>query len=69
MTLEGDSRDEFISWAAAFSIMAVVTGLTVASRLLGVDPFTQVFDLFIVYLPSAVLFVGTLMQMLRRTQN
>ncbi len=58
--MERADRDENLSWRAASVIMALATFLTLASRFLGIDPFTDVFDLFIVYLPAAVL-VGTLL--------
>ena len=53
-------RGENFSWLAATIIMIVAMLVAITSRLLSVDPFTQVFDLFIVYLPTAVLVGGVL---------
>lgn len=44
-----------LAWRAATIIMVIVTAVTLAFRLLGLGPFTDVFDLFIVYLPTAIL--------------
>jgi hypothetical protein len=64
--LENADRDEPVSWLAAFALMVIATVFTVASRILGFDPFTMVFDLFIVYLPAAVLLVGVILQARRQ---
>ena len=53
-------RDEDLSWLAATIIMIVATLIAITSRPLGIDPFTEVFDLFIVYLPTAALVGGVL---------
>jgi hypothetical protein len=53
--LESPDRDETVAWQAATAIMILVTLVTVAVRVLGVDPFTDIFDFFIVYLPTAIL--------------
>jgi hypothetical protein len=53
--LQAPERDEILSWRAAATIMVIATILTVTTRLLGLDPFTDVFDIFIVYLPTLIL--------------
>jgi hypothetical protein len=48
-----------LAWRAATTIMVVVTIVTVIIRILGLNPFTDIFDLFIVYLPTSIL-LGTI---------
>ena len=60
LALQPADRDENLSWLAATVIMVVATVVAITSRLLSIDPFTEVFDLFIVYLPTAVLVGGVL---------
>ena len=56
--MQSADRDENLAWLAATLIMIVVTLTAITSRLLSIDPFTEVFDLFIVYLPTTVLVGG-----------
>jgi len=49
--------------------MAVATIFTVTTRLLGLDPFTDVFDIFIVYLPTFVLLGIMVFEKLRRSSR
>ena len=58
--MQSSDQDETLSWQAAAVIMIVVTLAALVSRILGSDPFTEIFDLFIVYLPTAVLVGGIL---------
>jgi hypothetical protein len=48
-------------------VMVLVTATTVALRLLGLGPFTDIFNLFIVYLPTAILIGRIVFQRFRRT--
>ncbi len=63
--MEHTNGDESLSWSVATIIMIVAMLFTVTTRVLGFDPFTQVFDLFIVYLPTAVLVGVFVFQKLR----
>ncbi len=63
--MEPVNRDETLSWRAATVIMTFATLFTVTTRLLDVDPFTIVFDIFIVYIPTTVLFGSLLFLRLR----
>ncbi|MBO0888843.1 hypothetical protein J2P12_07065 [Candidatus Bathyarchaeota archaeon] len=53
--MQSHDRDETRSWAASAVIMEIATVFTVTMRILGMDPFTQLFDVFIVYMPTIVL--------------
>lgn len=64
--MEADDRDEVLSWRASTAIMVIAAGVTLASRLLGVDPFTWIFDLLIVYIPTIVLVGVALLMMTKR---
>lgn len=64
--MQSGDRDEPVSWLAAFIVMAGATLFTIASRILGFDPFTMVFDVFIVYLPTVVLLIGVFLQSRRQ---
>ena len=57
--------DEAFSWKAATTIMVLVAILTVTLSILGLNPFTLIFDGLIVYLPTAIL-VGVLLFGIRR---
>ena len=58
--MEPREKDEVLSWRAATAIMILVSLVTLATSLLGLDPFSWVFDALIVYVPTLVLF-GALM--------
>ena len=62
---EGD-RDEVLSWRASTIIMVLATFATLASRLLNIDPFTWIFDLLIVYIPTIVLVGVALLMVTKR---
>jgi len=64
-TTDAGDRDEILSWRAATIIMLLATAVTLTSRLLGIDPFTWIFDLLIVYIPTIVL-VGVALLMLTK---
>ena len=64
--MESGDRDEVLSWRASTVIMAFAASATVASRLLGIDPFTWIFDLLIVYVPTLVLIGVALLMMTKR---
>ncbi|HEX9196273.1 MAG TPA: hypothetical protein VF906_00625 [Candidatus Bathyarchaeia archaeon] len=66
--MEDVDRDETLSWRAATVVMAFATLFTVATRLLSMDPFTIVFDIFIVYIPTNVL-VGSQILLRRRPRG
>jgi hypothetical protein len=53
--LDSADKDERLALRAATIIMVLVTAVTVMARILFMGPFTDLFDLFIVYLPTAVL--------------
>jgi hypothetical protein len=63
--LQTENRDEAISWRVATTIMSLVTVGTIILRILGLDPFTDIFDAFIVYLPTAILVGGVLVQRMK----
>jgi hypothetical protein len=65
--LQNSLGDETLAWRAATVVMMFVTALTVALKLLGLGPFTDVFDLFIVYLPTAILMGRIVFQRFRGT--
>ena len=67
--MQADDRDENLSWLAAAIIMSLVTVGTVILRVLGLDPFTDIFDSFIVYLPTAILVGVILVQKLRGSSS
>jgi hypothetical protein len=45
--------------------MSIVTVGTIILRILGLNPFTDIFDAFIVYLPTAILVGGVLVQRMK----
>ncbi|HYY91054.1 MAG TPA: hypothetical protein VE955_03625, partial [Candidatus Dormibacteraeota bacterium] len=53
--MQAHDKDETRSWVASALIMEVATAFTVTMRILGVDPFTTLFDVFMVYVPTIVL--------------
>jgi len=59
--LDSADKDERLALRAATIIMVLVTAVTVMGRILFMGPFTDLFDLFIVYLPTAVL-LGSILQ-------
>ena len=46
--------------------MVVAATATLASRILGIDPFTWIFDVLIVYVPTLVLVGVALLMMTKR---
>jgi hypothetical protein len=46
--------------------MEVATAFTVTMRILGVDPFTTLFDVFMVYVPTIVLVNSILYDWVKR---
>lgn len=64
--MEPGDRDEAVSWRASTVIMVVAASATLASRLLGTDPFTWIFDVLIVYVPTLVLVGVALLMMTKR---
>lgn len=67
--METGERDENISWRAAAVIMGLATIFTLSTRLLGIDPFTLVFDLFIIYLPTSILLGAIVFRRLREPRT
>jgi hypothetical protein len=59
--LDPADNDERLALRAATIIMVLVVAVTVMGRILFMGPFTDLFDLFIVYLPTAVL-LGSILQ-------
>ena len=64
--MQSAGRGENLSWIAATIIMIAASLFAITSRLLNIDPFTEVFDLFIVYLPTSVLVGGVVYIRFRR---
>jgi TRAP-type C4-dicarboxylate transport system permease small subunit len=64
--MEVEDRDEVLSWRASTVIMVLAASATLASRLLGTDPFTWIFDVLIVYIPTIVLVGVALLMMTKR---
>ena len=64
--MESGDRDEVLSWRASTVIMVLAASATLASRLVGLDPFTWIFDLLIVYIPTMVLVGVALLMMTKR---
>jgi hypothetical protein len=69
LALHHRDGDETLSWNAATIIMALATLFTATTRIFGTDPFTEVFDVFIVYLPTSVLVAVSALQKLRSKQQ
>jgi hypothetical protein len=63
--LQSAERDEALAWRAASVIMVLVTVVTFALWILGFGPFTDIFDGFIVYLPTAILVGALIFERLR----
>jgi hypothetical protein len=53
--LDSEYKDERLALRSATIIMVLVTAVTIIARILFMGPFTDLFDLFIAYLPTAVL--------------
>jgi len=53
--LDSEDQVERVALRGATIIMVFFTAVTVMARILFTGPFTDLFDLFIVYLPTAVL--------------
>jgi hypothetical protein len=65
--LPAHDTDETRSWAAAAIIMEIATAFTVTMRILGMDPFTTLFDVFIIYVPTIVLVNSILFDWAKRS--
>jgi hypothetical protein len=53
--LDSEDPNERLALRAATTTMVLVTAVTVLARVLFMGPFTDLFDTFLVYLPTAVL--------------
>jgi hypothetical protein len=56
--LEPVDKDEAFSWKAATTIMLVFSLFALTMTILGMNPFTLLFNLALVYLPTIIL-LGT----------
>jgi len=58
--LEPVDRDETFSWKAATVIMLLFSLFALTMTLLGMNPFTLLFNVALVYLPTVILLGSTL---------
>jgi isoprenylcysteine carboxyl methyltransferase (ICMT) family protein YpbQ len=65
--LEPVDRDEAFSWNAATVIMLLFSLFALTMTLLGINPFTLLFNVALVYLPTAILLGSTLFKTTKRS--
>jgi hypothetical protein len=65
--LEPVDRDEAFSWNAATVIMLLFSLFALTMTLLGINPFTLLFNVALVYLPTAILLGSTLFKRTKRS--
>ncbi len=58
--MEPVDRDETFSWKAATVIMLLFSLFALTMTLLGMNPFTLLFNVALVYLPTVILLGSTL---------
>jgi hypothetical protein len=67
--LQPIEADETLAWRAATIIMIFVTVVTFTLWILGFGPFTDIFDGFIVYIPTAILLGTSIYEKLKRPSD
>jgi hypothetical protein len=64
--LDPVDRDEAFSWKAATIIMLLFSLLAVTMTLLGMNPFTLLFNIALVYIPTVILLGSTVIERTKR---
>jgi hypothetical protein len=64
--LEPVDKDETFSWKVATVIMVLFSFLALMTTLLGTDPFSLLFNVALVYLPTVILVGSTLFDRSKR---
>jgi hypothetical protein len=65
--LEPVDKDESFSWKAATVIMLLSSLFAFSTTILGMNPFSLLFNVAIVYLPSVILLGSAVFERARRT--
>jgi len=65
--LDPVDKDEAFSWKAATIIMLLFSLFDLTMTLLGMNPFTLLFNVALVYLPAAILLGSTLFERTTRS--
>jgi hypothetical protein len=65
--LELVDKDDAFSWTAATVIMVAFSLLALITMVLGMDPFSLLFNVALVYLPTLVLLGSTLLSRGKRS--
>jgi len=65
--LEPVDRDETFSWKAATVIMLLFSLFALTMTVLGMNPFTLLFNVALVYLPTVILLGSTLFERTNRS--
>jgi hypothetical protein len=65
--LEPVEKDEAFSWTAATVIMVVFSLLALITMALGIDPFSLLFNVALVYLPTLILLGSALFRRGKRS--
>ena len=64
--MEPVDKDETFSWKAATVIMLLFSLFALTMTLLGMNPFTLLFNVALVYLPTAILLGSTYVERTKR---
>ena len=65
--MEPVDRDETFSWKAATVIMLLFSLFALTMTVLGMNPFTLLFNVALVYLPTVILLGSTLFERTNRS--
>ena len=65
--MEPVDKDERYSWNAATAIMFLVSLFALTMTLLGMNPFTLLFNIALVYLPAVILLGSALFERTKRS--
>jgi hypothetical protein len=65
--LEPVDKDDVFSWTAGTVIMVLFSVLALITTVLGMDPFSLLFNVALVYLPTVILVGSTLFDRSKRS--